>query len=254
MPMRILRRLYRLIRLAVQLVFGIFLALKYSHLVEKGIPSEKYQRIKQQWNRKTCDILGLKIQVEGDIPASASLLVSNHISWLDIPLLGSLLPLNFLSKDEVRRWPVVGWLAWKSGTLFIKRGSDGAANQASLEITRHLKAGQNVLIFPEGTTTDGTRVRRFHPRLFAVAIDNIVSIQPVGIRYIDVDGGHCHTAAFIDEEPFTSNLWKILGEPSIEAHVYFLPTIKSGHDTHRRALAEATRSQIVKALDLPADH
>lgn len=252
--MRMLRRLYRLIRLTVQLLVGIFLALRYSHLVEEGIPSEKYQQIKQQWNRKTCDILGLRILIKGEPPATASLLVSNHISWLDIPLLGSLLPLNFLSKDEVRRWPVVGWLAWKSGTLFIKRGNHGAANQASLEITRHLKAGQNVLIFPEGTTTDGTRVRRFHPRLFAVAIDNVVSIQPVGIRYLNGDGDHCHSAAFIDNEPFTSSLWKILGEPSIQANVYFLPIIKSGHDAHRRALAEATRSQIVKALDLPDDH
>lgn len=252
--MRTLRRLYRLIRLIAQLVVGIFLALKYSQLVEEGIPTEKYQQIKQQWNRKTCDILSLKIQVEGDIPATASLLVSNHISWLDIPLLGSLLPLNFLSKDEVRRWPVVGWLAWKSGTLFIKRGNDGAANQATLEITRHLIADQNVLVFPEGTTTDGTRVRRFHPRLFAVAIDNIILIQPVGICYTNGHGKRCHSAAFIDNESFTSNLWKILGESSIQANVYFLPIIKSGHDTHRRALAEATRNQIVKALDLPAEH
>lgn len=252
--MRILRRFYRLIQLTLQLIVGIFLALKYSHLVEDGIPAEKYQQIKQRWNRKTCHILGLRIQVEGDIPANSSLLVSNHISWLDIPLLSSLLPVNFLSKDGVRRWPVIGWLAWKSGTLFIKRGNDGAANQANLEITRHLKVDQNVLIFPEGTTTDGSRIRRFHPRLFAVAIDNSISIQPVGIHYPDGNGENSHIAAFIDNEPFTSNLWKILGEPSIQANVYFLPIIMSGHDTHRRALAEATRSQIVKVLDLPDDH
>lgn len=252
--MRTLRRLYRLIRLTVQLLVGIVLVLRYAHLVEDGIPTEKYQQLKVRWNRKTCHILGLRTQLKGDIPANASLIVSNHISWLDIPLLGSLLPINFLSKEGVRRWPVVGWLAWKSGTLFIKRGTDGAANQANLEITRHLKAGQNVLVFPEGTTTDGTLVRRFHPRLFAAAVDDVAAIQPVGIHYTNSDGEHCHAAAFIDDEPFTSNLWKILGEPSIHASVHFLPLIQGGPHTHRRAIAEETRLKIVKALNLPAEH
>jgi 1-acyl-sn-glycerol-3-phosphate acyltransferase len=246
--MKLLRTLYRSLLLLVHISLGIALTLRHSHRIRHGIPDDPFREIKQRWMQRVCRIVGLEISIHGSIAHDAYLLASNHISWLDIPLLGGLIPATFLAKSEISRWPVVGWLASKTGTLFIERGGPGAAKRANDEISHHLQGGHPVIIFPEGTTTDGTTVRRFHPRLFAVAIDGAFTVQPIAIRYRTQAGELSQKVPFIDHMLFTTSLWRILGEAKHYAEVHFLPVLDKNGDKMRRHLAETAHTCIADIL------
>ncbi len=242
------RRIYRLSLLLVHVLKGVILTLWHSNELKDGIPSKRFQVIKQQWLQSTCDILKIEIHCHGTAIETPTMLISNHISWIDIPLIGSQISLNFLSKYEVKSWPIVGWLAAKCGTLFIKRGSEGAAHQARADIQHYLEAGEHILIFPEGTTTNGSLVKRFHPRLFAVATEQETWVQPIAIRYCDIQGNISQIVPFIDNEPLITNLWGILGENKIIAELHFLPPIHGSDYPMRRAISEKAREQISNVL------
>jgi len=180
--------------------------------------------------------LGFRISTQGDFSDRPVLYVSNHISWSDIPVLGGQVPLRFLSKAEVGRWPVIGWLARQAGTLFIQRGS-GKAGQARDEIADTLRRGQSVLVFPEGTTTTGVTVLPFHSRLLHAAADAGVDIQPISIGYLR-NGHPDHLAPFIGDDEFQHHLIRMLRQPAVEVGIIAHPvvTIEEGSD-----LTELTR-------------
>lgn len=168
--------------------------------------------------------LGLRVRQQG-MPASGPvLLVSNHISWSDIPVLGGTTPLRFLSKAEVGRWPIIGWLARQAGTLFIVRGS-GKAREAKQEITSTLSGGQSVLIFPEGTTSTGLSVLPFHSRLLQAAPDAGVAMQGISIAYTR-HGRPDHLAPFIGDDEFQSHLPRLLRHPAVDVTIVFHPPIR----------------------------
>lgn len=156
--------------------------------------------------------LGLRITQTGAVPQSPALLVSNHISWSDIPVLGGLTQIRFLSKAEVAQWPLVGWLARQAGTLFIRRGGGEAAERRN-DIRDTLEAGQSVLIFPEGTTSAGLTVLPFFPRLIGAATAADVPIVPVSIAYVR-DGEPCHVSPFIGDDEFHHHLVRMLAAPA----------------------------------------
>lgn len=244
--MRLTRRLYRLSLLALHLLTGIFLQLLLSPRKSNAPFSARYIRIIRWWHGRTCRILGLRVTTKGSPPSGSAFVVANHVSWMDIHVLGSVMDGSFLSKEEVRRWPVVGALATMAGTLYIQRGGKDASNAASELLTWHLIRGTNVLVFPEGTTTDGTGVRRFHPRLFAAALLAERPVQPVAIRYWDGDEPH-PVAAFIDDQGLLDNLWAVLGERRIETTIQFCsPVSTKGSD--RRSVADTANQRIASVL------
>ncbi len=149
-------------------------------------------------------------------------LVANHVSWLDIPVIAAARPCHFLSKAEVARWPVIGWLARSVGTLFIRRGA-GESRAKAGEIREHLALGRGILVFPEGTTTDGTAVRRFFPQLFAAAED--APVQTVAVRYRDAAGQVDRSLAFIDDDELHHHLWRLLGRERIVVDLTFGPPV-----------------------------
>ncbi|MDL0430589.1 lysophospholipid acyltransferase family protein [Marinobacter sp. TBZ242] len=170
-----------------------------------------------------CRCLGFRVSTRGHFSERPVLYVSNHISWSDIPVLGGMVPLRFLSKAEVGRWPVIGWLALQAGTLFIQRGS-GKAGQARDEIANTLLRGQSVLVFPEGTTTAGVTVLPFHSRLLHAALDAGVDIQPISIGYLR-NGRPDHLAPFIGDDEFHHHLIRMLRQPAAEVGVIAHPTV-----------------------------
>src|SRR3990167_6760333 len=139
------------------------------------------QRMSRWFFARMSNALPFRLSVHGELPQEPMLWVSNHISWTDIPLLGMLAPLSFLSKAEVRSWPLAGWLAHQAGTLFIRRGA-GDSSLLNQQLGHHLGQGRPLLIFPEGTTTDGQVLRTFHGRLLSSAIESGAALQPVAIR------------------------------------------------------------------------
>ncbi len=203
------------------------------------------------WHRGLCRCLSLEIRAIGR-PEAAGLLVGNHISWLDIPVLGSLAPARFVSKAEVRAWPLVGWLAGLSGTIFLQRGGHQASAIAR-SIGARVQRGELVAIFPEGTTHDGRALGRFHARLFAAVEQDEARILPVAIRYgraAEPDP----IAPFIGDDTLVAHLSRILKHPGLSVTVTFLEPI-SAAGLNRRQLAEACRTAIAEAmLQRPAAH
>ncbi|KZX81426.1 acyl-phosphate glycerol 3-phosphate acyltransferase, partial [Alcanivorax sp. HI0013] len=170
-----LRRMFRVARIVLYLLWGFVLAFLLGAFWSPYRPV--VLAAKQRWCRRFLGILGVELTVTGSPVDAPVFLVSNHVSWLDIPLIASQRHLYFLSKAEVGDWPLIGTLARAMGTLFIKRGS-GESGRKALEIAERLKLGHTVLVFPEGTTTDGTGLRRFFPQLFDAPLMADVPVQP----------------------------------------------------------------------------
>ncbi|MFN3785403.1 MAG: lysophospholipid acyltransferase family protein [Thiothrix sp.] len=238
-----LRRYGRLLRLASHILNGVLLTILLGGLLRMSFDTPLYQRVTQWWLRQIPRILGVRVNVYGEPAATPVLMVANHISWLDIALLGGYSQPRFLSKQEVRTWPVVGWLAATSGTLFITRGKAGAAAQAAATIGEALQAGRTVLLFPEGTTTTGNDVRTFHARLLAPALDAGIAVQPVALRYPQEDGLTHPLIPYVDRQSLWDNLQGILGEPCFSAEIHFLPVLQTA-GTDRKTVAAACEQQI----------
>ncbi|MGC8697703.1 MAG: lysophospholipid acyltransferase family protein [Halothiobacillus sp.] len=210
----------RVIRLQWHLARGVWLTHRASH----HPPAVHAQRV-QNWLAHVLIILNIQVVIEGEPPTECGhLWLANHVSWLDIPLLGGLVPRTvFLAKAEIREWPLIGRLATQAGTLFMLRGT--GSGQAQHALTQGLKRNQHVVIFPEGTTTVGLAVKRFHARLIQTALDVPVPVQPVALRYITPDGRLDRRAAYIDNDSLITSLWRILRAKKIQVRVRFLESI-----------------------------
>lgn len=207
------------------------------------------------WSQQLLAILGVTpcAVYDSGAPFSACMMVSNHISWLDVFVILAQHPVCFISKAEVGRWPVIGTLAGVTGTLFIERVRRRDAHRIKEMIVHVLDAGDKVCIFPESTTTEGDVLLHFHANLLQAAIDRNVPIYPVALRYQQMDGGRSRAAPYVGEQTLLESLLAILAEPSITAKIRFLePLSPQGHT--RRELARLTEAAISKALGLPVVH
>jgi lyso-ornithine lipid O-acyltransferase len=155
--------------------------------------------------------------------------------------------MGFLSKAEVRAWPLVGWMSEIVGTLFIDRGAN-QIGEAIGRICLRVRGNEPVVVFPEGTTSDGRRVYRFHPRLFAICQQAGVPVQPVALRY-GAGPEPDPIAPFVGDDTLLVHLWRVLCHPGIEVQVSLLPTIPVA-DRDRRRLADDARQAIVLRLGL----
>lgn len=235
--MKLLTSIGRFSLLLFHVLLGILLTFWYAAVLRLTVSDERYRKVKRWWLSRIIRILGGNVQVTGTPATSSTLLVANHISWLDIPLLGGISSVRFLSKDEVRRWPVVGWLATKAGTLFIERGKKGGAQAAVATIRSALEDGAVAVVFPEGTTSDGKQLLPFHARMFASVDETDLTIQPVAIRYLDRAGKPSETAPYIDDMSLWDNLMGLLGGQDLRIEVNYLPPV-SANSGSRRELAK----------------
>ncbi|MDX5373957.1 MAG: 1-acyl-sn-glycerol-3-phosphate acyltransferase [Pseudomonadaceae bacterium] len=246
--MKQLRLWLRLARLTAVLLLGLLLAggVALAERLRRHDLMGLRQRLTRWFLARLGGALPFAVEVQGELPSGPHLWVGNHVSWTDIPLLGQLLPLSFLSKAEVRTWPLAGWLAHKAGTLFIRRGSGDSALLAR-QLHRHLQAGRQLLIFPEGTTTDGRQVRTFHGRLLTGAIEAGVPLQPVAIRYLR-DGEPDPIAPFIGDDDLLSHLLRLLRSDKAQVEIHLLPPIASTGQ-ERNALARQAQRAVQQTLD-----
>ena len=241
------RTLRRTLLLTLHVAFGLLLT-PFILTRHSGDVLRTHPYVTSWWHNRVADILGVRITVSGYRPRSPALMVSNHISWLDIIVLGGLTHTDFLSKHEVREWPVVGWLAARAGTVFIRRG-DGQAGAISKQIADRLRQQGLLTLFPEGTTTDGHTVRPFFSRLFSAAIDSGTDVVPVALRY-HINGELDPIAPYTANQSLADNLKGLLGREKTEVHVVFGEPI-SLRDHSRREVAELARNAIVQALEHP---
>jgi len=198
------------------------------------------------WSAGLLAVFGFKVRRYGTPLHGGVLFVANHVGWIDIPLFHSQVWAGFVSKAEVEKWPLVGWIAGLGGTLYHHRGSQHSLHGVMHQMVERLRAGRPVAVFPEGRTTTGLEVGTFHARIFQPAALAGVPAQPVALRY--GVGGEAQTIiAFAPGEGVFANFVRLLGEPPRVAEVHFLEPVSPGEDGRRR-MAEASRERIAATL------
>ena len=242
--MSALRRLWRLPLVSGWVLFGLLLA-ALLHACPRRWRDRLREQLTVNWMRGLLRLLPLRIHGHGQPLQQPALWGGNHVSWLDIIVLGASAPLRFVAKSEVRQWPLLGWLAHSAGTLFIRRGDAGGLQT---QMAAALDQGQSLMIFAEGTTTLGHQVRTFHGRLLSCAVERQLPLQPIALRYHH-QGQLARQAAFIDDDEFSSHLWRLLGSSPVELELHFLPPISS-RGLGRNQLARQARQAVVQALGM----
>ncbi len=237
--------LFRAARFIVHLGYGLGIAFFFP-----WIGARLRRRILQVWSRGLLQIFNVHIEIAAADPLHRlkhGLIVTNHISWLDVFVLNAVIPMRFVAKSEVRSWPVIGWLCARAQTLFIERGKARSAARINVHLVSLLQQGGCLAVFPEGTTTDGTTVAHFHSSLLQPAIDAAVPIHPIAIRYQDKRGAHNKAAAYIDEISFGTSLKNILCSPEIRVQLVGTKALDS-HEWDRRSLTRMAHQHISETL------
>lgn len=238
-----LRRTVRISWLGLHLAWGVTLAGLVFPLLG---PAQRDRRI-MAWSRGLLRVLGIRPHLDA-APHSpgGALLVCNHVSWLDIYLIYAARRVHFVSKAEVRNWPVAGWLARKTGTLFIERGRRADTARINVEMRALIQTGAWVAVFPEGTTSDGRALRRFMPSLLQPAVELNCPVVPAGLRYRTLDGEYSAAPAYIDNLSMWQSLKKIISEPGLVAELHFGdPILPNGHRRELAAQAEAATARLL---------
>lgn len=205
-------------------------------------------RIPILYHRGCLRIIGLSVRVRGR-PAlpGPTLFAANHASYLDISVLGALIPGSFIAKSEVARWPLFGLLAKLQRTVFVNRHLRREVGAQRDEMRRRLSRGDNLILFPEGTSDDGTRVLPFKSALFSAAGvafgDGHLPVQPVSIAYTRLDGLPMGRAlrpmyAWYGEMKMAPHLWRVLALGQATVEVTFHRPVTLSQFASRKALAE----------------
>lgn len=216
------------------------------------------------WHKGLCAVFGIHGEIKGaPLKNRQVLYLSNHLSYLDIPLLGGMLgPSSFVAKSEVSGWPVFGYLSKLQQTVFIRRARSAAAREiGALDIA--LREGKSLTIFPEGTSTDGRSVIPFKSSLFAIPLQaewEDLMIQPVTISLLSVDGKPPDTQEIRDlyawhrgmDTPLGAHLWRFARTSGAKLRVTFHPPMRSGDFSGRKELAQTCFEAVCRGLDIPA--
>lgn len=209
---------------------GFVLAARHGALTQPNQPH--HTKLIRHFCRRMCRVLGVQVQLHGQMPTQHALWVSNHVSWIDIPVIGASTRVFFLSKAEVAQWPLMGRLIRAGGTLFIQRGS-GDSDSVRAQMAEFLRQKLPILFFPEATTTDGSQVRRIHGRLLAAALESGTPIQPVVLCYANAQGQLDRVIPFVGDISFADHLQTVLAHQPVTAHLQPLaPIDPTGHDIH----------------------
>lgn len=206
------------------------------------VRAERRLRIRQRWSQSLLDGLGITLHAGGHPIQPGCLLVANHISWIDVFVINAIAPAAFVAKAEVRGWPLIGWLAARNETVFLRRGSRGHARIINAEIADLLDAGRNVALFPEGTTTDGSHLLHFHGALLQPAIEAGHPIQPVALTYHLPDDRPSRAPAYVGDISLARCLANIVAANGLVARLGACPPIGTGHANRKELAREAHRA------------
>ncbi|MEU4076944.1 1-acyl-sn-glycerol-3-phosphate acyltransferase [Streptomyces venezuelae] len=214
------------------------------------LPAATRLALVRHWTRAVVRAFGVRVRYEGTAaPAAGPLLVvANHVSWLDIPLIAAVLPGRMVAKSDVRHWPVLGTLAALGGTLFIDRDGIMALPGTVRTMAGVLAGGGRVIVFPEGSTWCGRERGRFRPAAFQAALDGGGAVQPVRIDYRPTDA-----AAYVADDPLGSSLWRVVTTRRLTAVVRLREPLPGGRYADRRALAAAAQRAVASdSANLPS--
>jgi lyso-ornithine lipid O-acyltransferase len=234
--MRILRRLYRIPALLVWLTVMPLLSVPYQ-LGGGWKNTRKIMWFTHMWNKGLAKILGIRISVSGPVPgATAGLVVSNHLGYLDIIAHGSVLPVRYSPKKDIASWPILGWYLGLSRPVWVDRQSKQASAKALKDFALTMKNGMFLIVYPEGTSTDGKNgILGLKSTPFEAAIVGNAPIIPVLTRYREKPGEP--TACWYGDMTLVPHFWQVLGRRSIDVNLQFLdPILPDGRS--RKELAQ----------------
>lgn len=225
----------------------VFVAPMQALARRRGWPVQ--HKIQTGFCRVVCAIIGIRVAPKGALPSSAPrFVVANHVSWTDIIALASLYPFVFLAKAEVANWPVLGLLARLQGTIFVRRGARAEIPRVNAALCETLRNGRDMVVFPEGTSSDGTQVLRFNPAHFD-AVQSFTGeavVAPVAIRYAKRDGAPVDVGWYGDMT-FLPHLWALMKGGGVRCHIMFGdPVDARGKD--RKSIAAETETQVRELL------
>ena len=216
----------------------------------EGADILRREALVRNWGRRLLKILNVSVNFqnsENQPERLSGLLVCNHISFLDIFVINSVLPSPFVAKSNIAAWPFIGWLVARTGTEFIQRGSKTAAHQTQQRITTRLAAGERFAIFPEGTTSSGALVLPFHAALFQSAVDSGAPVHCLALSYQAAGGVRSDAPAFLGEMTLLRCMFQIAAAGGLTARLQVLPTeALAGKD--RRHMAHRAQHRIAAAL------
>jgi 1-acyl-sn-glycerol-3-phosphate acyltransferase len=204
------------------------------------------------WSGKLLRVLGVSMRVQGNVPGAGehgAMIAANHVSWLDIFLISSARATRFIAKSEIRDWPAAGWIADKAGTIFIRRDQWRDTARINDKVHAALEAGDCVGLFPEGITTEGDSLLKFHSSLFASAVANRAHVHPAAIRYETRDGATCREMSFAGDRSFMESLALIIRQKGVVATLAFAEPIDT-QGASRREVSQAARARVASLLGL----
>jgi 1-acyl-sn-glycerol-3-phosphate acyltransferase len=243
--MRSLLALWRLMRAVVHVLHGMAVMTRFPTLT----PAGRHERIRW-WSAGLLRAVGMTVEVSGTPRPGATLIVSNHISWIDIAAIHAAAPhARFVSKADVLQWPLLGWLIRNAGTLFIERERKRDAVRVVHAMAEALQSGDSVAVFPEGTTGAGPQLLPFHANLLQAAVSTATPIQPVVLRFADAAQPYSPAVVYIGDTTLLQSVWRVVSARGLRAHVQLLPAVATAH-ADRRRLAEHLRE--LMAAELPA--
>ncbi|TDC78251.1 1-acyl-sn-glycerol-3-phosphate acyltransferase [Micromonospora sp. KC606] len=216
------------------------------------LPAAERAAAARGWARGTARVLGMRLQVRGRPPRRPALLVANHVSWLDVLAVLAVSPARLLAKSEVRRWPLVGWLARAAGALFVDRARPRDLPATVDRVAATLRGGDPVAVFPEGTTWCGASAaagcrpgRGFRPATFQAAIDAGVPVVPIRIGYRSAaTGADTTAAAFVGDDTLWGSVRRVLAARDLVLTVRVAAALHPARDADRRALARAAEAVV----------
>ena len=246
--MRPLRGLWRITCVVAHLLHGLAIVLSRWQRIDV----QARHALVQWWAAKLLRVLGIGHRVQGAPQPGGVLVVANHVSWLDIVAIHAVWPrARFVSKAEVRHWPVIGRLVDAAGTLYLERERRRDALRVVHHAAQALQAGDTVALFPEGTTGDGHVLLPFHANLLQAAIASHAPVQPVALRFSDPRHAVSPSAAYVGDTTLLRSLWWVACAQGLVVHVTWLPP-QASDGAERRQLAEEVRERIVCALQTPS--
>lgn len=217
--MRRLKGCWRLLRVVGHILAGLWIvAVRLPRLAQT-----QQNALVQVWALELLGHLGITLEVRGQPPVGGPvLLLANHISWLDIPVMHAAHHCRFVSKSDVQDWPLVGTLATAAGTLYIERSSRRDASRMVGLMEAALRDNDVLAVFPEGTTGDGRALLPFHANLLQAAVSADAPAQPVGLRFVDRASGQAsHAPSYIGDETLIGSIWRTVCAPPLVAVVHY---------------------------------
>lgn len=232
-PMSLLRALLRIVAIGATtaVLYALFLLRRRAR-----------NAIVRAWARAVCRLLGMRSSVEGPLPSGRFFLVTNHLGYLDVLLLMQFVDVVFVANSGVREWPVIGRLTSSTGSIFVDRESRRDTVRVTGEMLRAVESGVGVVLFPEGTSGDGTKLLPFKSSLLEAAARGGIPVHAAAIRYRPAE------VAWWDETAFTDHFWRVVQLPRIDASVRFGGSVTSGD---RKELARMLEAEVRRLMVCP---